>query len=94
MLFCDMAVLLRQALGGTGSSSRDGVEGAGKVTPLYVSKVNTVLQLGTVAGFLLHAYVGWPPTAVLDVAAVATAATTVLSGAAYVQAYRRGTFAA
>lgn len=72
------------------SSSADGVQGAGSVMPLYISKLNTVLQLGTVAGFLLHAYAGWPPTVVLDAAAIVTAGTTVLSGAAYVQAFRKG----
>jgi phosphatidylglycerophosphate synthase len=67
-----------------------GVQGAGAVSPLYISKLNTVLQLMAVAGFLLHAQTGWPPLAVLDVAAAVTTGTTVLSGAAYVQAFRKG----
>jgi hypothetical protein len=71
------------------SAASDG-NGAGAVTPLYISKINTVFQLTTVAGFLLHAHSGWPPVALLDVAAIVTTGTTVLSGAAYVQAFRTG----
>ena len=67
-----------------------GVQGASAVTPLYISKLNTVFQLMAVAGFLLHAQTGWPPLAVLDVAAAVTTGTTVMSGAAYVQAFRKG----
>lgn len=70
------------------------MHGAGSVKPLYVSKVNTVLQLVTVSGFLLHACVGWPAGGILDAAALATAGTTLLSGIAYVQAYRKGNIAA
>ena len=67
-----------------------GGQGAGALSPLYISKLNTVLQLMAVAGFLLHTQTGWPPLEVLNVAAAVTTGTTVLSGAAYVQAFRKG----
>ena len=83
-----MVFLANVMQGNSGAASN--VQGASAVTPLYVSKVNTVFQLATVAGFLLHAHTGWPPLALLDVAAIVTTSATVLSGAAYIQAFRTG----
>jgi phosphatidylglycerophosphate synthase len=59
--------------------------------PLFVSKVNTVAQLALVSSALTHAWVGWPPhELVTHILGPLTAGTTVLSGLAYVQAYRQG----
>lgn len=67
----------------------NGVPVAAKVQPLYLSKVNTVVQLATVSGFLLDACTGeWMSPAVLNAAAVAATGTTVMSGIAYVHSYR------
>ena len=60
-------------------------------SPLYISKVNTVAQLGLVSGALMNAWVGWPAAElVTDVLGPVTAGTTVASGLAYIDAYRTG----
>ena len=61
------------------------------VRPLLVSKANTVLQLGLVAGCVARSWYGWPPEPALWALGAATGATTVASCAAYVRAYLNGT---
>ena len=60
------------------------------VEPLYVSKVNTVAQLGLVAGCISHSWYGWPVEGVLWGLGGSTAVLTVASGWAYLRAYRAG----
>ncbi len=60
------------------------------VQPLYISKVNTVFQLGLIAGCIGQSWYGWPPHEVLLALGGVTGLTTVASFAAYVRAYRRG----
>ena len=60
--------------------------------PLYISKVNTVAQLVLVATTLTNAWIAFPDQHVIThVLAPVTAVTTVTSGLAYVDAYRKGT---
>ena len=61
------------------------------VRPLLVSKANTVLQLGLIAGCVARSWYGWPPEPALWALGAATGATTVASCAAYVRAYLNGT---
>ena len=63
---------------------------AGFIQPLYISKVNTVFQLGLIAGCILHSWYGWPSEEVLWGLGGVTAVATLASFAAYVQVYRRG----
>ena len=67
-----------------------GTEAAGAVAPLYISKVNTAVQLVTVGGYLMHAALAWPPAEALTVCAALTVTTTVVSTMAYVREYARG----
>jgi cardiolipin synthase len=72
------------------SDSKDGtlVIGAGAMPmmqPLFISKVNTVLQLALIGGSLSHAWVAWPDASSLKAVEVVTAGTTALTCAAYAQ---------
>jgi len=58
--------------------------------PLYISKVNTVLQLALVSGCLADAWVGLPGADALRVLELATAVTTAASCAAYARKYAEG----
>lgn len=60
-----------------------GVPTAARVEPLMVSKVNTVLQLLTVASCLTSPAVGYPGADVISGLALLTGATTAWSGVAY-----------
>lgn len=60
------------------------------VQPLYISKVNTVFQLGLVGTCILHSWLGWPGEGAVWAASALTAGTTAASCAAYFQAYRQG----
>lgn len=61
------------------------------IKPLWISKLNTLVQIGLAAFALLMAGYGLGTRAVLDAAIVLVAATTLASGAAYVvQAARSG----
>ncbi|MFC3027451.1 MULTISPECIES: CDP-alcohol phosphatidyltransferase family protein [Roseomonadaceae] len=61
------------------------------IKPLWISKLNTVLQIGLAALALLLAGYGLGARALLDAAILLVAGTTLASGAAYVvQAARRG----
>ena len=60
------------------------------VQPLLISKLNTVLQLGLIAGCISHSWYDWPTESALWGLSGATAGATLASFAAYVQVYRRG----
>lgn len=60
------------------------------IQPLYISKLNTVFQLGLIAGCISHSWYGWPSEQLLWGLGGTTALATVASFAAYVQVYRRG----
>jgi len=65
---------------------------APKVEPLYISKVNTVLQITLISSCLTDAWLGWPGSDINTYAlGPATAFTTVWSCLAYIHAYRKGT---
>lgn len=84
---------LPAAGGDAGSSGGDGggpAPAAPLVQPLYISKVNTVFQLGLVGTCILHSWLGWPGEGAVWAASALTAGTTVWSCAAYFQAYRQG----
>jgi len=57
--------------------------------PTAISKLNTAVQLVYVMLVLLGAGVGFPPRGVLEACALITVATTVISGAHYVNAFAR-----
>lgn len=58
--------------------------------PLFVSKVNTGLQMALVAACMTDAWLGWPGQEAVWGIGAATAGTTVWSCAAYVRMYMRG----
>ena len=60
------------------------------VQPLLISKLNTVLQLGLIAGCISHSWYDWPTESALWGLGGVTAGATLASFAAYVQVYRRG----
>ena len=60
------------------------------VQPLYISKVNTCLQLGLIAGCISHSWYGWPAEQALWGLGGITGLATFASFVAYVQVYRRG----
>lgn len=60
------------------------------VEPLYISKVNTCLQLGLAGACMLRAWVGVPSEDVVWWVASGTAVTTLWSSGAYLQAYMNG----
>lgn len=64
-----------------------GVAAAAPVTPLLISKVNTVLQLGLVGGCALQGMIGWPAGEALLSLGMLTAGTTIWSAAAYARAF-------
>lgn len=60
------------------------VTGALEMKPLFISKVNTVLQLILLAATLLHVGFYALPQTVMDNLELVVAASTIMSGAAYV----------
>ena len=60
-----------------------GSHAAPRVQPLLVSKLNTVLQIGTATAALATAAWGLPGQEVVDAGVLACAGTTVVSGAVY-----------
>ena len=60
------------------------------VKPIFISKVNTGLQLALVAACMTEAGYGWPGNEVVWGLGVATGGTTVASLVAYGRAYLRG----
>jgi phosphatidylglycerophosphate synthase len=64
------------------------------VQPLYISKVNTVFQLGLVGTCMLDSWLGWPGQGAVWAGSALTAVTTLWSSWAYLQAYKRGSLLA
>ena len=60
------------------------------IKPLFISKVNTCVQLALVAGCLSRSWYEWPPDDVVFLLGATTALTTLASGAAYLVAFRKG----
>ncbi|KAL6779333.1 PGP2 [Auxenochlorella protothecoides x Auxenochlorella symbiontica] len=60
---------------------------AAPVSPLLISKINTVLQLGLVGGCALQGLLGWPSGEALLSLGMLTAGTTIWSAAAYARAF-------
>ena len=71
-------------------AGHDAVPPAEFVQPLLISKLNTVLQLGLIAGCISHSWYDWPTESALWGLGGVTAGATLASFAAYVQVYRRG----
>lgn len=76
--------------GGAARGAEGSSGGVPIMKPLMISKVNTVLQLSLVGGCMTQAFYGWPGVVVMQPLEIATAATTVLSSAAYVYKYATG----
>jgi cardiolipin synthase (CMP-forming) len=57
--------------------------------PTFSSKLNTLVQLAYLEGILMFKAVGFPPVVLLELGAMVTLVTTVLSGAGYVIEYSR-----
>jgi cardiolipin synthase len=57
--------------------------------PTFASKLNTLVQLAYLLGILMFKAIGFPPVALLELGAMLTLVTTVLSGAGYVIEYSR-----
>jgi cardiolipin synthase (CMP-forming) len=57
--------------------------------PTIISKINTLAQLGYLAGVMFAGAVGWPPRELLDVAAALTVVTIVWSGYQYMAEFTR-----
>jgi hypothetical protein len=57
--------------------------------PTVISKINTLAQLGYLAGVMFAASVGFPPRELLDAGAVITVVTIVLSGYQYMATFTR-----
>jgi len=65
---------------------------APKAEPLFISKVNTVVQIALVSSCLVDSWIGWPGSSLIThVLEPATAVTTIWSLGAYIHAYRSGT---
>lgn len=78
-------------ISGTPSSSHESAPAAPKAEPLFISKVNTVVQITLISSCLAESWVGWPePALISTVMEPATVLTTVWSMIAYLQAYRSG----
>lgn len=60
------------------------------VQPLFVSKVNTVVQLCLVGGCMSQGLLGWPGDGEILLMSWATVATTLVSWGAYVHGYYGG----
>ena len=82
--------------GSSGEGAAAAAEGAAAappaplVQPLYISKVNTVLQLALVGACMLDAWVGWPGQGGVWAAGGAATVTTLWSCVAYLRAFRSG----
>ena len=63
--------------------------GALEGRPIFWSKLNTLVQLAYLFGIFLFKASGFPPVLLLELGAVATLATTLISGAGYVIEYSR-----
>lgn len=82
-------------MGGTAGAGSEPAEPAPApaapfMQPLYISKVNTVFQLGLVGTCIMHSWLGWPGEAAVWAGSALTAGTTLASCAAYLRAYQQG----
>jgi phosphatidylglycerophosphate synthase len=68
----------------------EGKSAALKVKPIFISKVNTVMQFSLVGSALSQRVLGWPYAGVTDSLATAAAVTTILSGFEYWRMYLEG----
>ena len=75
---------------GSGQPSAEAVPPAPFVEPLYISKVNTVLQLAYVTVCMSSAWCGWPDETAALALGCSAGVTTVVSGVMYVRAYLAG----
>ena len=57
--------------------------------PTFASKLNTLVQLAYLLGILMFKAISFPPVVLLELGAMVTLVTTVLSGAGYVIEYSR-----
>jgi cardiolipin synthase len=71
-----------------------GSHAAPRVQPLLVSKLNTVLQIGTATAALATSAWGMPGQEVVDAGVLACAGTTVVSGAMYLRMAMSGRYRA
>ncbi|GMH35873.1 hypothetical protein BSKO_03741 [Bryopsis sp. KO-2023] len=60
---------------------------SGLVQPMFISKINTVVQLGLVAGCIGQGWLGWPGDAEVLVLSGLTVTSTLISWGAYVRGY-------
>ncbi len=79
-----------QSASGPNEGGHDPAPSAPLIKPLFISKLNTCVQLALVAGCLSRSWYEWPPDDVIFLLGATTALTTVGSGAAYLVAYRKG----
>lgn len=78
------AVGLRWYLKPKGAGFWDTSTATFKITPNWISKLNTFLQFGLISSCLLEAAVGMPPVAVIEPLGYLVGATTLASGLSYI----------
>lgn len=88
------AVVARDVMIGLGALLFRMLFGPLRGRPTRISKINTAVQISFLVGAILHAAWGLPPAGLLAALAIATFATTLLSGADYVTAFTRRALAA
>jgi cardiolipin synthase (CMP-forming) len=79
----------RDVMIGSGALVYQVVCGPLRGRPIWLSKLNTLMQLLYLLAVVLHAGHDFPPQSLLDAMAVLTAVTLVLSGWAYVHEFTR-----
>ena len=70
--------------------SKDQAPAAPMVKPIFLSKLNTVFQIGLVVSAISNGAVGWPDEQFVLGLGYTTAATTIASGVIYVRMYMKG----
>ncbi len=60
------------------------------VKPIFISKLNTVFQIGLVVSAISHGAMSWPDGPFVSGLGYVTAATTLASGAIYIRMYAKG----
>ena len=74
----------------TGKEKEGQAPVAPMVKPIFLSKLNTVFQIGLVVSAISHGAMAWPDQQWVVGLGYITAATTVASGAIYVRMYFKG----
>lgn len=82
-------VIMRDVMIGLGALTFLAWLGPLEGRPTFASKLNTLVQLAYLLGILMYKSVGFPPVVLLELGAMVTLMTTVLSGAGYVVEYSR-----